>query len=532
MGNEMNEPQGQVPKHNMMEIFNELSFKKKWQKVFNGLKQEKDSGDYKYAKFQLLRLFAPASAIIVPCIAVTLLALFASMAPPPITPVEIIIIDPDEVEKLDEIEDLEPPEPPEMTDMDFTTPDVTVDMAVPMPETDFSPQPAEFDSVAIVKSPLIMKGIYGSRNPGARGSALGRYGGGMGKLTEGAVLRALRWLKKHQDEDGSWTTRTDGGEGGYNGAAPAMTGLALLAYLAHGETPASEEFGLTVEKAIRWIVDNQKSDGRFKGKDGNDYCHPIAAYAISEAYGLTKIPMIKEVAEKSIDAIIKGQHASGGWNYNCNAEDRDDTSYMAWCAQALKAAKMAGLENSGLKQAMRKAIQGFKKNAAPGGGFGYTKPGTGGLTGAGTLCMQLLGASREVQVRQGLAWLEKHATCDWKKPWGARPIYYWYYVTQAKFHQGGETWDLWNKLFAIQLVKNQHVLKNAIMGPKDRMVDIGYWEPPWDEEKKIGRVYNTTLCTLMLEVYYRYLPTFQAPEEIEMEEEIASEDDIEIEISI
>lgn len=45
------------------------------------------------------------------------------------------------------------------------------------PLTDFSPQPAEFDSVAMVKSPVIMKGIYGSRSPGARGADLQAYGG-------------------------------------------------------------------------------------------------------------------------------------------------------------------------------------------------------------------------------------------------------------------------------------------------------------------------------------------------------------------
>lgn len=55
---------------------------------------------------------------------------------------------------------------------------------------------------------------------------------------EEAVVKSLRWLKKQQNKDGSW------------GGAPhnykcAMTGLALLSYLAHCETPLSEEFGKT-----------------------------------------------------------------------------------------------------------------------------------------------------------------------------------------------------------------------------------------------------------------------------------------------
>lgn len=47
----------------------------------------------------------------------------------------------------------------------------------PAPTTDFSPQPVEFDAVAMTKSPVIMKGIYGSGSSGARGQAIHRYGG-------------------------------------------------------------------------------------------------------------------------------------------------------------------------------------------------------------------------------------------------------------------------------------------------------------------------------------------------------------------
>jgi hypothetical protein len=41
---------------------------------------------------------------------------------------------------------------------------------------------------------------------------------------------------------------------------------------------------------------------------------------------------------------------------------------------------------------------------------------------------------------------------------------------------------------------------------------------------------ETILCTLMLEVYYRYLPTFQQVPEEEIEQELGDEEDLVIEI--
>jgi len=506
----------------LMSLFDELSLKEYCKKVMHGLKQPKDSGEYKFAILQVYRLAAPATAILLPVFSLMLMAVFGAIggnAPP--AKIEVQIVEAETVEQLDEIEDLkdEPIEPPEPIEMEFTpdAPSVS-DVQAPSPvaasSTPFAPKPASFDSVAVVKSPVILKGILGNRSPGSRGSALSEYGGGMGGLTEAAVLRALRWLKKEQKPDGSWVS-----------PPVAMTGFGLLCYLAHGETPASEEFGPTVEKAIKFLLGQQQSNGRFPG----NYDIPIAAYAICEAYGLTQVPMLQEAAEKAIDVIIKGQHVSGGWDYNCGPGERDDTSYMGWCAQALKAGYAAGLAHPELKGAMKKAILGFKKNAHPAGGFGYTGPGQGGLTAVGVLCMQLLGAAKEDECKKGLVYLEQ-MTCDWKNPWLGRPIYYWYYGTQCKFHEGGETWKKWNSQFALTVANNQIVLKGAGIDGKD----IGYWEPPNETEKSLGLVYNTALCTLMLEVYYRYLPTFKAPKEIDYGNagNVTAEDDVKVDIEL
>jgi len=519
--------------HDLLELFEELSFKEKWQKVSEGLKQPADTGAYKWAKLQMIRLISPAAAVVVPILIFLLIAICAALTPQVTRSIEVKVIEPEPLEKLEEIEPppiedpIELPEP----DVEFTTADPVLAPTenIQAPPTDFSPQPVEFDAVAMVKSPVIMKGIYGSRNPGARGQAMARFGG-VG--TENNVLRTLRWLKKNQQADGSWSPHK-----------PAMTALALLAYLAHGDTPASEEFGSTVEGAIRFLVGAQQADGHFAGKDGHDYTQPIAAYALSEAFALTKVPQLKEASMKAIKLVVDGQNPTGGFNYNLiPVNNRDDTSYIAWCIQVLKAAKMAELDRDVLnfKACWKKAIRGAKLNYREGndgyGGWGYTSPGYCGLSGAGVLCLQFLGRSRDKECKGGVRGLKK-AAIRWGNlpaPWNRSPVYYWYYVTQAKFHAGGDTWKVWNRQFSPMLKKNQKVVPKGQSGyvdHKGQPQEIGSWISPGEKEHGPGELMDTILCCLMLEVYYRYLPTFKPVKHEEEDEEIGDEEeDLEIDI--
>ena len=354
-----------------------------------------------------------------------------------------------------------------------------------------------FEINTAVKSALVMKGLYSNRTAGGRAGALGRYGGS--RSGEDAVLRALRWLKKNQDEDGSWT-KADKVD------PVAMAGLALLCFLAHNETPSSPEFGATVEKAMKYLVSKQGANGVF----GRDYTHGIATYALSEGFALTKIMALKDAMDKGIDYIIKGQQPEGGFNYNYSKGDRWDMSVTGWQFQAIKAARMAGCTDEGLEDAVKKGIQFLKTQAfcQAKGGFGYDgkpgQPGTGAkpsMTGCGCLCLQLMGQPGAAEVKAGLEYL-KDFQCQWdassadpKGGHGKNNVYAWYYITQAKFQRGGTDWESWNKMFSRQLVLGQQ---------KD-----GHWE----NGDYGGDVYTTSLCCLMLEVYYRYLPSYQKVEE-------------------
>jgi hypothetical protein len=169
--------------------------------------------------------------------------------------------------------------------------------------------------------------------------------------------------------------------------------------------------------------------------------------------------------------------------------------------------------SSAIEDAMKKAKDAFTKVLydPSGGHFLYDnvnpqyRNSFWSLTGAAVLSLQLMGQGNCPEAKAGLDWLNKNASCDWLNVKSESPLYHWYYITQAKFHTGGETWKAWNKQFAPTLVKNQIVMKGAGIDGKDF-------------------VYCTTMCALQLQVYYRYLPTFQSPTQIAADDQEAGKD--------
>ena len=491
-------PGGLAPELRFPRLFEHTGPLSRLRRIRHGLRRPKSSPERRYAEAELLHLISWACAFCVPVLALVFAhLLFRPQARP--VPRHAVTLAPARRDEA-RIPVTRPPEPdPEpaagdpvrslrtLTSARISNPVLGPDPGLSATRPD---RPERLPSHhGLIKRPFDGLLPWSREGLGRRRDAIRRV---ESHFSQTAVLRALRWLQARQQPDGSWP-----------GPAPAMTGLALLCFLGHAETPGeSEEFGNTVRRGIEWLLANQQPDGRFAGRDEHDYSLPIAAYALCEASALTRIPKIGKAAERSVELIVRGQNSGGGWNYNCARSDRNDTSYTGWCVQALRAAELAGLRNEGLAEAMQRAVEGLRKNAHPEGGFGYTSPGQTGLTGVGVLCLQLLGRPNSPEARRGLAWLEQ-VTCEWNDPWGARPLYYWYYATQAKFHGGGSAWARWDPEFAEELVRNQTVV------PQDPDTDraLGYWDTPGPAEN-YGLIYSTTLCTLTLEVYYRYLATY------------------------
>ena len=434
--------------------------------------------------------------------------------------------------KMDDLKDLDKPEVP--TDVARVA-DSMAEGAV----AESSPQDLGFgrDSaaagfdVAQIKSPLILKGLTkGGYSGRFDKGGLGRYaGGGAGaksaraRAIDEAIMRALGWLKAHQRDDGGWSYGGDLTKGGGDNDI-AMSGLALLAFLAYGQTTSSSEFGPTVEKAINFLKVHQDDSGYWSMPRWDDkakkavpykitpencfqqypYIHGIATYAIAEAYGMTRIPELKTAMEKAVQIIILGQQKStGGWDYSYAKGARRDTSVSAWQVQALKASLIAGCTVPGIKDALDASVKDMKHMSdSKTGKIGYEKPGQGsmGLTGAGVLCLQFTGHGKDTEAQAGLRALHD-VRIAWEAPTEQWPLYAFYYITQSRFQESRESFATWQAQFVPAYIKSQNA--------------DGHWDAMGGKntETGFGQVYATTFSCLTLETFVRFLPSYQHVEE-------------------
>jgi len=468
--------------------------------------------------------------------------------------VEVTVVDPEELVLEEEpLEELEPP--PDFEPMEAVDIPQDVDIDMPPPEIpDFAADSSMINDVTDlqiatdISSPIVMKGLqageYANRSGQGRASA-GGYAGQWAASAEAAVKRALIWLKNNQGPDGSWG-REQGEDGkwkGENKKQVGLTGLGVLTFLAHGETPASDEFGDTVLRAIKFLLAKQNEKGEFckiEASGGETaYSHAIGTYAISEAYGMTSIPDLKVAMEKAVDVLIRGQEPGGGYDYGfATTSSRQDVSLEAWCCQAMQAARIAGAENPGLDEAIEKTVAAIKRAfRGDDGSFSYTSQSdsdhknakhTFNTTAMAVLAMQLTGHGNDTEARRGVQFLND-AKCRWNDPmpW---PMYGWYYISQVKFHVGKDTWTRWNAQFAPEFIRAQILdedpreygsWRSAGETAEGREFDSGY--------EKYHRSYATTLAALTLQVYYRHLQTYKPVEE---KSQISQKDDSDVVISI
>jgi hypothetical protein len=119
------------------------------------------------------------------------------------------------------------------------------------------------------------------------------------------------------------------------------------------------------------------------------------------------------------------------------------------------------------------------------------------MTAVGLLCQMYMGWRRDrPELQAGVQHLANVGP-------SRENMYYNYYATQVLHHWGGELWEQWNLKMREQLVTTQ--VRN---GP-----GAGSWDVTDPHGNGGGRIYQTALSVLTLEVYYRHLPMYRRLDE-------------------
>ncbi|WP_145382406.1 prenyltransferase/squalene oxidase repeat-containing protein [Botrimarina mediterranea] len=386
-------------------------------------------------------------------------------------------------------------------------PEVLDPLATP-PDTPIDPTGLAFAS----QLPSVTPGVaLSGREPGRKEAMLRAFGGTA--ATESAVLEGLRWLQRVQQRDGGWSLLGNYSNPAANENREAATAMALLAFQGAGKLPTSSraDFGQTVTRGWRWLLERQNPDGSFFNSGGSNhrfYTHAQCTIALCELLAMTGDESYRKPAEKAVAYLIETQTDLGGWKYNPMVQS--DLSVTGWVLMALKSARMAGIE---VPSPVFAKIEGFfdlVQRSDPlvyaplGSRYVYEEPDVFNreavptLTAVGLLGRQYLGwPADDRRVDKGLEFLLTHKP-EWRR--GKTDVYYWYYATQALIHAGGPRWPEWNEVMRELLPANQ------VKDNKER----GSWDPREDAwGASGGRLYMTCLSIYTLEVYYRHLPLYQ-----------------------
>jgi len=149
--------------------------------------------------------------------------------------------------------------------------------------------------------------------------------------SEQAVDRAIAWLKRQQQANGSWGRAVTGPTG--------QTALALLALMGAGVTDESVRKGL--DRLIR--LQGKEGEYGWGGLDSFQYGHALATLAMCEASCLIPLPRYRRSAQYALGYITISRSPDGGWGYVPGA-DPGHTVLTAWMMLALDVGRRAGLD--------------------------------------------------------------------------------------------------------------------------------------------------------------------------------------------
>lgn len=304
-----------------------------------------------------------------------------------------------------------------------------------------------------------------------------------------AVDKGLSFLARSQGKDGS----IGGPE------TPALTSLAVMAFLARGYTPGLPPYGETINRGVDFILSVRSPDGHLMGRRGEMYSHNISCLMLSEVSGMLdpeRQARVDVVLPRAIQVTLAAQNVkkedafAGGWQYQPNTT-KSDISHSGWALAALRSARNNGAPVP--KEAVDKAVKFILRCRTTNGGFAYQPGGGANLarTGIGLLCMELAGRHRDEATLKAGELIRKSFSAGALSQEVER-YYALYYMANGMFQLGGQDWETFCP-----------VLYNTILGMQSA---DGSWPGGGHAP---NTQYSTSMAILALSVSYRQLPIYQ-----------------------
>jgi hypothetical protein len=203
---------------------------------------------------------------------------------------------------------------------------------------------------------------------------------------------------------------------------------------------------------------------------------------------MTKDAALADPARRAIAFVLDGRRA--------DRSTAAGTAVIGWQIMAIESARRAGIAVP--TDTFAAASRWLDSVADRRGGGRYAhRPGeapSAAMTAEAMFVRQLLGADASERRMQESAAFLLETPPSWRD--GAS-TYFWYYATLALFQHQGPAWRRWNEALVAELLAHQRTDGCA----------AGSWDPQDRWSRLGGRHYQTAICALSLEVYYRYART-------------------------
>ncbi|MFN0206272.1 MAG: hypothetical protein ACKVS6_08145 [Planctomycetota bacterium] len=363
-----------------------------------------------------------------------------------------------------------------------------------------------------------------------------RPGNGATANSEAAVERGLHWLARHQAADGSWpvegsitkciTTEPCDRLGNANFRI-ALTALSVLAFMEAGfntqslnklvgvQSKNTVYVGNIIKRGLLWLHASSILNTPDATDDAWGMNQSIATLVIVKAFGSTRAPQWKKVAQSLIENLLVNKCPAGGWGRTPKATEMDIT-VTTWAVQALLAAERAGMVvGSGWKNEMIRLYESqFDSSTETPPIFNFLPSLIIAPFQAKYMNLAIISNKEKTDPRLH----HQIKLCSAALPTinmelSGLELNYWHDASLALYQldgpnsvklQNGKAWNRWNEAMKTALLDTQ--IQN-----RESCAD-GSWNCNVNDGFESGRIFATAIATLTLESYYRYSRLSKNPE--------------------